>query len=129
MRQILFIVLLGTCNALAKNPAPPSWKEPNLAIHVSLYRGYPPVESFAALNDLGQILIQNTAKGFIVRSVIDRNDVHPGATFCMQVHPGLFDAKEVHAKILSSIQALKPEGQFVEFFIESPSTCLNEYFP
>ena len=129
MKRIVFIMLLGACNALANNPVPSSWKDPNLAIQVSLYRGYPPAESFTALNDLSQILVQNTAKGFVVRSVVDRNDVHPGATFCMQVHPGLYDAKEVHAKILSSIQSLKPEGQFVEFYVESPSACLNQYFP
>lgn len=128
MAKFMFATLLAACNAFAGS-AQQSWKDPNLAIQVNLYRGYPPAESFTALTDLGQILVQNTAKGFIVRSVVDRNDVHPGATFCMQVHPGLYNAKEIHAQILTSIQALKPEGQFVEFYVESPSSCLSKYFP
>lgn len=129
MKKYLLVTLLATCGTFADGSASPSWKNPELAIQVNLYRGYPPAESFTALNDLGQILVQNTAKGFVVRSVVDRNDVHPGATFCMQVHPGLYNAKEIHAQILSSIHALKPEGQFVEFYIESPSSCVSKYFP
>lgn len=129
MTKLILTTLLATCSALADGSAPTSWKDPNLAIQVSLYRGYPSAESFTALNDLAQILVQNTAKGFIVRSVVNRNDVHVGATFCMQVHPGLYNAKETHSQILSSIQALKPDGQFVEFNVESPSSCVSKYFP
>lgn len=123
---ILSLALLSPFISHADNI---SWKNPEYAIQVRLYRGYPPADSFTALHDLGKILVQETGKGFIVRSIVDRDDVHPGATFCIQVDPRTGSAKEELTRITNTISALKPDGQFIEFEVTNPSPCLSKYFP
>jgi hypothetical protein len=125
IKTILLVALLSPIISHADD----SWKNPDFAIQVRLYRGYPPVESFTALQDLGKILVEETGNGFVMRSVVDRDDVHPGATFCIQVDPRTGSAKKELTRIIDTISQLKPEGQFVDFNVENPSSCLSKYFP
>ena len=121
MKPTIFLSVLtffvSTTSLLADAPKLEEW-----TIKVRMYRGYPPGE-FKALNELAVIVANETSKGFLNKTVINRDDVHPGATFCLLVDPRVHTAKEERARILDEIRALKPDGQFVEFSVASPSDC------
>lgn len=97
----------------------------NYSIKVRLYRGSPEADSFTALFDLSKIVAMETAKGFIKRTLILRDDFHVGATYCLYIDKDLYDATEQLERIKGLVSSLSPEGQFLDYQVTHPSDCLT----
>ena len=121
MKGILFCLapLIFASSALASDLD-------NWTIKVRLYRGYPPLP-FEALNKIGVMVVEETSKGFLKKSVVYRDNWHPGSTFCMYVDPKLGNAEKVRDDILRRLGELHPRGQFLEFQVENPSNCMKKF--
>lgn len=98
----------------------------NYSIEIKMYRAFPPVENFTAMYDLGWHVAKETAKGFIKKAVIKKQAYHTGVTYCLIIDPSLSDANFQFERILNLLRALKPEGQYVQYKVSSPSNCLKE---
>lgn len=100
----------------------PNWVNPDYAVQVRMYRGGF-VGQFKELDRLGELIMEETSRGYIVFSQIYREDFHQGATVCFQIDPRVLTVAMQKSRIVEQISTLKPEGEFVQFEVESPSHC------
>lgn len=100
----------------------PSWVNPDYAVQVRMYRGGL-VGPFKELDRLGELIMEETSRGYIIFSQIYREDFHQGVTACFQIDPRVLTVAMQKSRIVEQLSALRPEGEFVQFEVESPSHC------
>ncbi len=120
-----FILLSCGKDPVSADTSTAESRSKNWSIEVGLYRTDPSPE-FKALDDLGILVMQETAKGFIARSVVTRNSFHPGATVCMLVDQRLGNAAEEKARIVEALRSIELDGPTVSLAVSDNSTCMDQ---
>ncbi|MGE0174350.1 MAG: hypothetical protein AB7T49_16260 [Oligoflexales bacterium] len=116
-----------SCNARAASPNDRinASRSGDWAIMVTAYQ-ISPNEDSTVLEELGSLVVRETANGFLSKTIITKDGFHEGATFCILVNKNLGNSEDERNRILTEITELQETAQIDDFNVTHPADCFAE---